>query len=139
VKEAALGYSTRIGGMRARASNVEITSATVIYLSLARFLDPNNRPAFPHPRPAAVATYSGAQSVAACRSTPCWRILALMGTKSRESIYGSSVRHSAERAAEARKEADRLGCVAWNQRMLGFKGPAQPSPCLGDALNAGYL
>jgi hypothetical protein len=49
-----------------------------------------------------------AQAVAACRSTPGWRILALMGTKSRESIYGSSVRHSAERAAEARKEADRL-------------------------------
>jgi hypothetical protein len=62
-----------------------------------------------------------------------------MGTKSRESIYGSSIRHSAERAAEARKEADRLACVAWNQRMLGFKGPAQPSPSLGDALNARYL
>jgi hypothetical protein len=48
-----------------------------------------------------------------------------MSTKSRESIYGSSVRHSAERAAEAGKEADRLACVAWNERMLGFKGPAQ--------------
>jgi hypothetical protein len=23
--------------------------------------------------------------------------------------------------------------------MLGFQGPAQPSPALGDALNAGYL
>jgi hypothetical protein len=63
----------------------------------------------------------------------------LMGTKSRERIYGSSVRHSAERAAEARKEADGLACIASNQRMLGFKGPAQPSPGLGDALNAGYL
>jgi hypothetical protein len=62
-----------------------------------------------------------------------------MSTKSRESIYGSSVRHSAERAAEARKEADRLACIAWNQRMLSFKGPAQPSPSLGDALNAGYI
>jgi hypothetical protein len=61
-----------------------------------------------------------------------------MGTKSRESIYGSSIRASAERAQEARKEADRLACVAWNQRMLGYKGPAQPSPALGDALNAGY-
>jgi len=80
-----------------------------------------------------------AQPIAACRSTQGWRILALMGTKSRESIYGSSVRHSAERAAEARKEADRLACVAWNQRMLGFKAPAQPSPSLGDALNAGFL
>jgi hypothetical protein len=59
-----------------------------------------------------------------------------MGTKSRESIYGSSIRASAERAKEARKEADRLACEAWNQRMLGYKGPAQPSPTLGDALNA---
>jgi hypothetical protein len=33
-----------------------------------------------------------------------------MGTKSRESIYGSSIRASAERAREARKEADRLAC-----------------------------
>src|SRR5258706_2884107 len=61
-----------------------------------------------------------------------------MGTKSRETIYGASVRASAERAAEARKYADRLACKAWNKRMLGFQGPAQPSPALGDALNAGY-
>src|SRR5437763_241485 len=54
-----------------------------------------------------------------------------MGTKSRESIYGSSIRASAERAAAARKQADRLACEAWNQRMLGYKGPAQPSPALG--------
>lgn len=38
-----------------------------------------------------------------------------------------------------KREPDRLACVAWNQRMLGFKEPAQPSPSLGDALNAGYL
>jgi hypothetical protein len=62
-----------------------------------------------------------------------------MGTKSRETIYGSSIRTSAERATQARKEADRLACEAWNQRMLGYKGPAQPSPTLGDALNAGFL
>jgi hypothetical protein len=61
-----------------------------------------------------------------------------VGTKSRETIYGASVRASAERAAEARKVADRLACEAWNKRMLGFQGPAQPSPALGDALNAGY-
>ncbi|MBR0733487.1 hypothetical protein JQ595_32550 [Bradyrhizobium japonicum] len=61
-----------------------------------------------------------------------------MGTKSRESMYGASVRSAAEQAAEARKKADRLACEAWNARMLGFKGPAQPSPTLGDALNAGY-
>src|SRR5882724_3218344 len=62
-----------------------------------------------------------------------------MGTKSRETIYGSSVRAFAEQAARARKEADQLACEAWNKRMLGFQGPAQPSPALGDALNAGYL
>ena len=33
---------------------------------------------------------------------------------------------------EARKEADRLACEAWNYRMLGYKGPAQPSPTLGE-------
>jgi hypothetical protein len=61
-----------------------------------------------------------------------------MGTKSRETIYGASVRAAAERAAEARKEADKLACEAWNKRMLAFKGPAQPSPTLGEALSAGY-
>jgi len=45
----------------------------------------------------------------------------------------------AERAAEARREADKIACDAWTKRMLAFKGPAQPSPSLGDALNAGYL
>jgi hypothetical protein len=61
-----------------------------------------------------------------------------MGTKSRETIYGASVRAAAERATEARKESDRLAVEAWNKRMPGFQGPAQPSPALGDALNAGY-
>jgi hypothetical protein len=61
-----------------------------------------------------------------------------MGTKSRETIYGASVRAAAERAAQARKDADRLACEAWNKRMLAFKGLAQPSPTLGEALNAGY-
>ena len=56
-----------------------------------------------------------------------------MGTKSRETIYGASIRAAAERATEARKEADRLAVEAWNKRMLGFQGPAQPSPALGDA------
>ena len=61
-----------------------------------------------------------------------------MGTKSRETIYGASIRAAAERATEARKEADRLAVEAWNKRMLGFQGPAQPSPALGDAINAGF-
>ena len=55
-----------------------------------------------------------------------------MGTKSRETIYGASIRVVAERAAQARKEADRLACEARN------KGPAQLSPALGDALNPGF-
>jgi hypothetical protein len=62
-----------------------------------------------------------------------------MSTKSREYLYGHAIRYSAEQDAHARKEADELACKAWNMRMLGYKGPAQPSPLLGDALNAGYL
>jgi len=62
-----------------------------------------------------------------------------MTTKSRQQIYGSSIQASAERAVTARKEADRLAVRAWNERMLGYQGPAQPSPALGDALNAGFL
>jgi hypothetical protein len=61
-----------------------------------------------------------------------------MSTKSREYLYGSSIQASAEAAAAARKEADKLACKAWNMRMLGYQGPAQPSPTLGDALNANY-
>jgi hypothetical protein len=61
-----------------------------------------------------------------------------MSTKSRNRMYGVSVRTAAQRAAAARKEADKLACEAWDKRMLGLRGPAQPSPTLGDALNAGY-
>jgi hypothetical protein len=57
-----------------------------------------------------------------------WAHLCEMGTKSRETIYGSSVRAAAEQARAARKKADRLACQAWNKRMLGLQGPAQPSP-----------
>src|SRR5215471_379997 len=62
-----------------------------------------------------------------------------MGTKSRDRLYGTSFRFAAQRAAEARREADKLACDAWTKRMLAFKGPAQPSQMLGDAINAGYL
>ncbi|MGY4257379.1 hypothetical protein ACVI1L_004447 [Bradyrhizobium sp. USDA 4516] len=61
-----------------------------------------------------------------------------MTTKSREHLFGSTVRVLTERAAEAWKDADGLACQAWNARMPGFQGPAQPSPSLGGALNAGY-
>ena len=48
--------------------------------------------------------------------------------------------HRGRRATrrEARKVADLAACEAWNIRMKGYGGPAQPSPLLGDALNAGY-
>ena len=74
----------------------------------------------------------------ACSCTVAGRILQFMGTKSRESIFCTEVRAEAERAKIARREADKLACAAWTKRMLAFKGPAQPSPALGDALNAGY-
>jgi hypothetical protein len=51
-----------------------------------------------------------------------------MGTKSRDRLYGTSVRIAAQRAVEARQEADKLACEAWTKRMLAFKGRAQPSP-----------
>lgn len=60
-----------------------------------------------------------------------------MGTKSREVLFGSSIQASAERAKEARQKADLLACQAWSMRMLGYGGPAQPSPTIADALNAG--
>ena len=60
-----------------------------------------------------------------------------MGTKSREYLCGSSIRYSAEKAKLARQEADKLACETWTLRMPGYKGRAQPSPTLGDTLNAG--
>jgi ribosomal protein L17 len=38
--------------------------------------------------------------------------MSAMGTKSRETLYVSSIRTTAGRAAEARKVADRLACEA---------------------------
>ena len=78
----------------------------------------------------------GRPSTATCSGLPVHRgaaILSPMGTKSRETIYGASVRAAAERAAEARKAADQFACVALRKRHCwAFRGPAQPSPTLGD-------
>ena len=89
-----------------------------------------------HPR-CAVHRLSQPQALAASRqrkSAESWGI----STKSRERIYGAQIQASAERAKKARKDADEYACIAWNNRMLGYKGPAQPSPTIGDALNAGF-
>jgi hypothetical protein len=49
-----------------------------------------------------------------------------------------SIQAAEQRAKETRRVADVAACEAWNIRMKGYGGPAQPSPLLGDALNAGY-
>jgi hypothetical protein len=47
--------------------------------------------------------------------------------------------HLAQNAArEAQRKADALACEAWNARMALDGGPAQPSPSIRAALNAGY-
>src|ERR1700681_3324865 len=67
-----------------------------------------------------------------------------MGTKSREVIWGSTIRGakmSAEtarqRAREAAREADRAEAYAWSVQMEGYGGAAQPSPPIGQCLNGG--
>ena len=97
------------------------------------------RGAFPHPRCAVARRLFEPNLWGSLPPSAGWALIGQMSTKSRESIYGSTIRHSAERAKEARKEADKLTCKAWNYRMLGYKGPAQPSPALaGMRINAGY-
>jgi hypothetical protein len=49
-----------------------------------------------------------------------------MGTKSRETIYGGSIQASAERAAEARKEADRLAYEAGTSACSASRDPPSP-------------
>ena len=61
-----------------------------------------------------------------------------MGSVSKERLFSATVEAAEQRAREARKAADLAACKAWNLRMKGYGGPAQPSPLLGDALNAGY-
>jgi hypothetical protein len=61
-----------------------------------------------------------------------------MGSVSKERLFSATVEAAEQRAREARKAADVAACEAWNMRMKGYGGPAQPSPLLGDALNAGY-
>jgi hypothetical protein len=61
-----------------------------------------------------------------------------MGSVSKERLFSATVEAAEQRAREARKAADLAACEAWNLGMKGYGGPAQPSPLLGDALNAGY-
>src|SRR5258708_6577991 len=55
-------------------------------------------------------------------------------------LYNQYMKQSAQVRAQARekdREADRLECNAWNAIMF-CGGPADPSPTIGTALNAGY-
>ena len=54
-----------------------------------------------------------------------------MDTKSRETIYGASILATAERASEARKQADRLAVEAWNKRMLQQSPIKSGTPVVG--------
>jgi hypothetical protein len=67
-----------------------------------------------------------------------------MGTKSRETIYGTSVRASAERAAEGRKNADRLACQEkkelnelneFNAPAVAAREPAKPISISNEVLS----
>lgn len=49
-----------------------------------------------------------------------------------------NVRMLEDKAADARKTADRLACEAWNERMRRLGGPAVPSPSIGAAINGGF-
>jgi hypothetical protein len=68
-----------------------------------------------------------------------------MSTKSREVIWGGSIkgaeiraRSARERAVEAVREAHAASAEAWSIRMEGYGGPAQPSPTIAQCLNGGY-
>jgi hypothetical protein len=68
-----------------------------------------------------------------------------MCTKKREVIWGGRIMGAKMRAETAREEArkaaraaDRAEAEAWSVRMEGHRGPAQPSPTIGQCLNGGY-
>jgi hypothetical protein len=67
-----------------------------------------------------------------------------LGTKSREVIWGGTImgakiraRGAREAAQKAAREADRAEAYAWSVQMEGYRGPAQPSPTIGQCLNGG--
>jgi hypothetical protein len=77
-------------------------------------------------------------STAICSGLPVPRGPAILSPWGPSRDRPFTAHRSGQRQSGRRKEADRLACEAWNKRMLGFQGPAQPSPALGDALNAGF-
>jgi hypothetical protein len=60
--------------------------------------------------------------------------MAATGSKSREVIYGGRIigaRIRAEGAQETAKKADRTAAELWSIQMEAYRGPAQPSPTIG--------
>ena len=49
-----------------------------------------------------------------------------MGGLSKERQWGETIRQAEQRARQTRFVADVAACEAWNYRMQGYGGPAQP-------------
>jgi hypothetical protein len=71
-------------------------------------------------------------------------VMAAMGTKSREVIWGGQImgakiraQGAREAAQKAAREADRAEAYVWSVQMEGYGGPAQPSPTIAQCLNGG--
>ncbi|MGY3581440.1 phage FluMu protein Com [Bradyrhizobium sp. USDA 4341] len=68
-----------------------------------------------------------------------------MGSKSPDTLWGGRIIGAKMRAESAKREsAEKLKeshaetCRAWNYRMLGYGGPAQPSPTIAEAVSGGF-
>lgn len=68
-----------------------------------------------------------------------------MGRRNPERVFGGRIMASEMRADSAKQEAaEKLresnaeSCKAWNYRMIGYGGPAQPSPTLDQAISGGF-
>jgi hypothetical protein len=68
-----------------------------------------------------------------------------MGRKSPDRLWGGKIMASNMRAEAAKREAiEKIResnaelCRAWNYRMLGYGGPAQPSPTIEEAVSGDF-
>jgi hypothetical protein len=68
-----------------------------------------------------------------------------MGRRNPDRLFGGRISAAKMRADSAKKEAaEKLReaaaetCQAWNYRMIGFGGPAQPSPTIAEAIKGGF-
>jgi hypothetical protein len=68
-----------------------------------------------------------------------------MGRRNPDRLFGGRISAAKMRADSARKEAaEKLKeaavetCQAWNYRMIGYGGPVQPSPTIGEAISGGF-